>query len=328
MKSALLPAEVQLVVAEALGDAVGVRGMRELTEGTYNAAYAVRLSDGRELLLKVAPPAGTPVLSYERHLLATEAMCLQRFRGIVPVPELVASGTSALGREYLLTSLLSGASWQSQAHHLGGDRRRRLRRELGRHVAAMHSVTGSGPFGYPSGPLAAPTWREAYGRIIDALLADAARYAVALPVPAAELGERLHEAAADLLGDVRTPVLVHFDLWDGNVFVDLAGDEPVVTGLIDHERALWADPAADFVSLALLGDIAEDADFLAGYAEGGGPVVLDEPTRARLHLYRAHLALVMVVEAVPRGTAGPEEAGWNGAVARWLTGQLDALDDR
>ena len=101
-----------------------------------------------------------------------------------------------------------------------------------------------------------------------------------------------------------TPVLVHFDLWAGNVFVDLDGPAPVVTGLIDAERALWADPAADLVSLSL--DRPLDDDLLAGYAEAGGPVVLDDATLTRLHLYRAHLALVMTVETVPRGVPAAE----------------------
>ncbi|WP_222193225.1 phosphotransferase family protein [Modestobacter italicus] len=331
MKRPLSPVETADVVREALGPEAVVRGARELTEGTFNSAYALTLADGRELVLKVAPPPGTPLLTYERHLLSTEADCLRAFaeRTSAPLPELVAAGVSAQGREYLLTSLLPGASWSSQAERIDGRQRATLRRQVGRHVAAMHSVTGDGPFGYPGrAELSAPTWTGAYQQVVDALLADAARYAVDLPRPAAEIGERLHAAADASLGAVTTPVLVHFDLWDGNVFVDLDRPQPVVTGLIDHERALWADPAADFVSLALLGDIAGDRDFLAGYADGGGPVVLDEATRHRLHLYRAHLALVMVVEAVPRGTAVAGNAAWNARVADWLVRELDALARR
>jgi len=39
----------------------------------------------------------------------------------------------------------------------------------------------------------------------------------------------------DLLDVVRTPRLIHFDLWDGNILVE-AGQ---ITGLIDGERAFW-----------------------------------------------------------------------------------------
>jgi aminoglycoside phosphotransferase (APT) family kinase protein len=323
VKEPLGRAELGQVVVESVG--VELDAYRELTEGTFNAAYALTLVDGRELVIKVAPPPGTPLLTYERDLLATEAMCLQRFAGRLPVPELVAVGLTSGGRGFVLTSMLPGGSWSSQAAEIGPGERRALRRQVGRHVAAMHRVTGNGRFGYPSGPLGAPTWTAAYQLIIDALLADAARYGVALPVPAEQVRDRLARAADELLGAVSTPALVHFDLWDGNIFVDLSGPKPTVTGFIDHERALWADPAAELVSLALLGDIADDEDFLNGYAEAQGPVVLDDGTRARLHLYRAHLALVMIVETATRGTSGPEHTVWNARVANWLVQELAAL---
>lgn len=152
-------------VAAALGS--GLAAVRELTEGTFNAACLLELTDGRRVVVKVAPEPRTPVLTYERGLLATEALCLRTFAARTSVP------------------------------HRG----RRLR------------------------------------------------------LPRAGLG------------------------------ADRA----------DLGRSVRAD------------------------RDGGGPVRLDAATRARLHLYGAHLALIMVVESVPRGTpAAPRLAGW-------LTRELDAL---
>lgn len=238
----------------------------------------------------------------------------------------VSTGTADLPSEHLVTTLVPGASWASQTKDLTPDDRRALRHQLGRHVAAMHHVTGPGPFGYPApgSPLTGPTWTVAYQRIVTALLDDATRYGARLPRPVEEIHDLLTTAADDLLGVIEVPVLVHFDLWAGNIFIDRTPDGPTITGVIDHERALWADPA-DFASLALLGDIADFTDFLNGYRDAEGPVRLDEPTRRRLHLYRAHLALVMLVETAPRGTDGPADQPHNDAVAAWLTRQLDAL---
>ena len=82
-------------------------------------------------------------------------------------------------------------------------------------------------------------------------------------------------AHAPLLDEVTTPTLVHFDLWDGNILVDTTAPTPTIGGLIDGERAMWADPLADFVSLALFRDIEQDGAFLHGYRTAGGRIAFD-----------------------------------------------------
>jgi aminoglycoside phosphotransferase (APT) family kinase protein len=100
-------------------------------------------------------------------------------------------------------------------------------------------------------------------------------------------------------------VLVHFDLWDGNILVEPSSAGHRISALIDAERAFWGDPLAEFVSLALYGDIERDTAFLDGYRGAGGTVTFDVAARRRLSLYRAYLYLIMWVETVPRGF-GPD----------------------
>ncbi|MFD0856014.1 phosphotransferase family protein, partial [Actinomadura adrarensis] len=148
------------------------------------------------------------------------------------------------------------------------------------------------------GPLR-PTWREAFLEMVDAVLDDAERFEVPLPRPADHIRGVL-AAQGPVLDEVRVPRLVHFDLWDGNILVDLGPDGRRIGALIDAERAFWGDPMAEFVSLALFDDIASDEALLAGYRSAGGSVVFDTAARRRLDLYRAYLYLIMWVEAVPR----------------------------
>jgi fructosamine-3-kinase len=135
---------------------------------------------------------------------------------------------------------------------------------------------------------------------VNAVLADAGRFAVALPLPPADTFDWFAARAA-VLDEVTTPVLVHFDLWDGNILVESNSGGRRIGALIDAERAFWGDPLAEFISLALFGDIEQDTAFLRGYRSAGGTVSFDSGTRQRLLLYRAYLYLIMWVEAVPRG---------------------------
>ncbi len=159
--------------------------------------------------------------------------------------------------------------------------------------------------------------------MLDAVLDDALRYEAWLPVPVDEVA-RTARAAYDALDEVTVPRLVHFDLWDGNILVDRSTPTPRIGGLIDGERMLWGDPVADFVSLALLGDIRSDDAFLTGYQEAGGRAEFDETVGRRLALYRVYLYLIMLAETIPRAV-GEEREGW----VRKVVGPalVAALDD-
>ena len=54
-----------------LGLADGEEAVLELKEGWFNASYNVRLADGREVILKIAPPQGAEVLLYEKNIMMT-----------------------------------------------------------------------------------------------------------------------------------------------------------------------------------------------------------------------------------------------------------------
>ncbi|MGX1545965.1 phosphotransferase family protein [Streptomyces adustus] len=304
--------------------------VRPLSGGTYNTVEELVLTDGSRCVLKTAPDA--PGLRYESRLLVSEAEFYRRAEEAgVPAPRLLALDDD---NTTLLMTACPGTPWDgslTEAEQTG------LRTELGGQVAALHRVTGPA-FGYPSGalgPLAAD-WRTAFTGMLDAVLDDARRFAAWLPRPAAEI-ERGLRAAYDVLDEVTVPALVHFDLWRGNVLVERPAEPersaesvrpaaPVrIGGLIDGERMLWGDPLADFVSLALLGNIRNDEAFLAGYREAGGRTGFDPPALLRLALYRAYLYLIMLVETVPR-KMGEDALRWREEeVAPQLVGALDEI---
>ena len=305
-----------------------VRG-EPLPGGTYNTLHRIVRADGSRLVLKVPPPATARGLQYERGLLHGEETFLRAAaRAGVPAPRVVhaaCDGTAGTG-SFLLMTDCPGTSWHAAAEEPAPGERARLRAELGRLVARLHTVSGPA-FGYPAASVAplAPAWRPAFTAMLDAVLDDAGRYAAWLPRPVARI-RRLVHAACPALEEVTEPVLVHFDLWEGNVLLTGAPGARGIGGLVDGERMFWGDPLADFASLALLGDIEDDPAFLAGYAAGGGRTDFDAAARTRLALYRCYLYLIMLVEVEPRrGTAG-QRAWLRRRVAPRLEAALDVLD--
>ncbi|GHG45844.1 MULTISPECIES: aminoglycoside phosphotransferase family protein [Amycolatopsis] len=275
-------------------DPASVVAAEDLGGGTYNRAVRLRLADGRRLVLKIAPSASG--LTYEHDLLATEAEYYRLASG--PLPSVVGAGPG-----FLLMTEVPGEPW-NRTPGTGPH----LRAELGAIVARLHRTTGEG-FGYLQDPLH-PTWASAFTAMVDAILADAVRYGVRLPRPAAEIAHlvRRHEPLLEL---VTTPVLVHFDLWQGNILVQ----DGHVSGIVDAERAFWGDPVAEFVSLTLFHDL--DEPLLAGYGRAG----LDAPAGRRLTLYRVYLGLIMLAEMVPRKDTNADRERF---VSAWLAENLDA----
>ncbi|MEU7835479.1 MULTISPECIES: aminoglycoside phosphotransferase family protein [unclassified Nonomuraea] len=318
-KRRLSPTELDDLARRALG--AGVTQSTELTDGYANAVWRLLLDDGRDVVLKLAPSPELDQLSYERNLLRMEAAaCELAVAAGVPVARLLAAGFDdpVLGGDYLLFGTLDGVSWNDVKPD-GADAA--LRRELGRHLARFNAVTGE-VFGYPHAGITGRTWREAYLAMVGALLADTERYPTPLPRPAAEIGELL-AAAAPVLDEVTTPHLVHFDVWAGNVFLDLSGT-PRIQAIIDHERAFWGDPLAEFVTPTIFGELRDDDPLLAGYREVT-PLELTPAARTRLDLYRAYLYLILLVENGPRQYPESEYARARDLSITSLTDVLDRL---
>lgn len=288
-----------------------VADCRGLEGGTFNAVYLVSLADGTRLVVKIPPGPDTPVLRYEQGILGTEAL-YYRLAGQcreVTVPAVVAVDATGADGGYLVMTHCPGRPWPELAPPPGGTERDELRAEVGRQVGRLHTVTGTG-FGYPSGAVGPlrESWRAAFLDMVNAVLADAGRFAVTLPRPAGDVRDWFTARAA-VLDEVTTAVLVHFDPWDGNILVEPGPAGHRIGALIDAERAFWGDPLAEFVSLALFADIERDTAFLRGYRAAGGTVTFDFAARRRLSLYQAYLYLIMWVEAVPR-QYGREHRDW------------------
>lgn len=284
-----------------------------LTGGTYNTLNAVELDGGARLVLKVPPPPGTPALRYECELLRGEALFYElAAEAGVPAPRVVSAvhGSGSGAEPYLLMTHLPGVTWHEAAGELDPAEHGRLRGLLGTLVARLHTVRGPG-FGYPAqtfAPLSA-RWAPAFAAMTGAVLDDAEEYGAWLPLPVPDL-RAAFAAAAPVLEEVTAPVLVHFDLWPGNVLLDGPAGRRTISGIIDGERMFWGDPLADFASLSLMSADAEsDAGFLAGYGAGGGSTDFGEAALRRIALYRCYLYLIMLTEVVPRADEG-EHLAW------------------
>jgi aminoglycoside phosphotransferase (APT) family kinase protein len=110
-KRRLDPGELERVVSVAFGPRAGLATVRELTDGWFNAAYAIELDDGRKAMVKVAPPPHLRLLTYETDLMRAEIEFLTRAAAAgVRVPRVLYSDLSRtlLESDYLVLEWLEG----------------------------------------------------------------------------------------------------------------------------------------------------------------------------------------------------------------------------
>ncbi len=319
-----IPLSVEIardIVRHHFGAGRKLVAFEELREGFFNAAALLELDDGLKCVLKAAPPAEVRVLRYEKDLMRAEveSMRLVRQRTQVPVPEVYIYDPTRrlLPSEFFVMEFVSGVPFHKLRAQLSDEVQLNVRREMGRMTREMAEITGPA-FGYWVQPCpAGVSWRDCFADMLQGVLQDGLDAQVDLERPYTEIFQILGRNFA-ALDEVSTPRLVHWDLWDGNVFVDPQTGR--VTGLIDFERALWADPLMEAIFMHPDPPVPGGPG-AAGYGE---PLFIEPAQITRRLLYNAYLYLIMVIECAYRKYPNQDQENWTRPRLRELLLRLSA----
>ena len=258
----------------------------ELGEGYFNSAYLVVTESGREAVLKAAPPPDAKLLRYEKDIMLAETMAMKMALGKgIPVPELLYCDFSrtVCPSRYFFMKKLKGASVESQKEKLDKVQLALIHREAGEINSRLNAITGEKFGSLFDKERQYDSWYEAFSGLMSDLFADAEEIGADVPVSRAEVFAALERDKA-VFDEVKTPSLIHWDIWDGNIFAD----EGKITGIIDFERAMYADR---LMENGFRRQCSED-DFLTGY----GIDRLSDSEEQRVLWYDLYLSTVMVTE--------------------------------
>jgi aminoglycoside phosphotransferase (APT) family kinase protein len=294
----------QAVVKKHFGTQRKLKTYEELKEGFFNAAALLELDDGWKFVLKAAPPDEVRVLRYERDIMRAEveSMRLVRQQTEVPVPQIYCFDTSrsVLPSSFFIMECLPGTPFHKLRPGLSPEDQASIERQMGHLARLMSEITGPA-FGYwaqPEPPSC--TWRECFTHMLQGVIQDGQEMEVKFPLSYEEIYSEL-ESHLSVLDEVKTPCLVHWDLWPGNVFVDPKTMK--ITGLIDFERVMWADPLIE----VFFGYLDPNSSTVQGF----GSELFREPGQVRRRLlYNAYLFLIMVIETYYRHFETRDQENW------------------
>lgn len=288
------------MIADAFPDK-SVSGIKELTEGLCNAAYLISFATGETAVLKVAPADSKGLLLNEEYMMETEVMAMKLVEkdGLVSVPKIYHADFSKrlCNGNYFFMETLEGNSYWSVKNQLSEEENRRLSFELGKIEKNIAHIKGEN-FGFLANK--EKQYKHLYEFVkllISNVLTDAENKSVVIGVDKNDILSLL-EKDKKIFDAVIQPVLVHWDMWEGNIFIK----DGCIIGIIDWERALWGEPLMD----DRFREHNRNADFLKGF----GQEDFSEEEMRRIYWYDVFLYLTMMTEGAYRGYEDDSQYQW------------------
>ena len=173
-------------------------------------------------MLRLGPVERHRIMGFEQNLMAAEAYLYAVCRDIgIPCPEVLAWDTSrtAVDRDFMITRYIPSVAMVNA--EMTEERRHDLCFQLGAYLRRLHQVTGES-FGFVSRVLEGrrfDTWSGAFLFEVEDIVGRLEAFG---GLTAGEAGAVLapFRRSRELLDQVRTPHLLHLDIWAGNVLLD------------------------------------------------------------------------------------------------------------
>ena len=305
-KNLLSEEQIRKLVKVNFGDACKIGSIVELKGGMFNSVYLIkRMNENDKIVLKVGVVPGTTLLTYEQDVMPTEVECFKLIneQTTIPTPKVIAYDFSKkqINSNYFFMTAMEGISLNKISRKMQKQNLEKIRVELAGYLAQMHQIKGN-YFGYFSDDkkYQYATWKEAFLSMFDMILRDGRKHKVKLPY------ERIEKILKDneiYLDEITIPSLVEYDCHEGNIFVKKVGEEYVIEGILDFERAFWGDPVADFpAAFIMLDDIRKEEAFLKSYLkESKVKKQYTEADATRYQLYRMYIFTIMAAETFRYG---------------------------
>lgn len=305
-KSLLSHEDIEKLVSIHFGTSCLIGSIKALKGGMFNSAYLIeRIREKDEVVLKVSVSPDATLLTYEKDPMQTEVDVYHLIteQTNIPVPRILACDFSKqhISSNYFFMTALKGETMIKVEKKLSKANRESIKKELADYFAQIHQISGD-YFGYftKDEEYQFKSWKDAYLQMIGMILKDGKALGCNLPYSQCE---KILREKASYLDQITQPILVNFDLWSGNIFLKKDGNQYVVEGIIDFERAFWGDPYADFSATFLFTkNLSLEENFFKTYNEKSGiQKYLTKEDMIRINLYKMYLLTIMIVETYRYG---------------------------
>lgn len=267
-----------------------VTEIKELTEGMCNVTYSIAFSDGSESILKIAAKDRSGNTSNEVNLMRAEVTAMKlvaekcSFK-VADVQYYDTSNTICDGN-YFFMEKLEGDNFHFVKEKMSEEEISAIGKELGK-ISRELSTIQNADFGFLGEDTRYDSLFAFVKQMLTNLISDAKKRDIDILYDGRTLLDQL-EKEESAFREVKKASLVHWDMWEGNVFVK----DGRVSGIIDWERAMWGEPFMD--------DRFRMHNRDKHFLEGFGQTSFSEDELKRLRWYDIILYLTMMIEVFYR----------------------------
>lgn len=310
---------IQTILRTAFGPTAEIRACRELSDGFCNVTYDIELTDGRTCILKVGQAGNIKMMSCEAKMMPAEVSAMRcaaahGMPGIAEVYYYDRSRTICTG-EYFLMEKVDGVNLAHIGRELSQEQKENYSRQTGQFLKQLHQIRGD-KFGHFCEPLLQyDSWYEAFYGSVAGIIEDGKAVNIDIGISYDEI-LKLLEKHREYFAEVTEPEMIHWDLWEGNIFVK----DGKISGIIDWERAMWAEGLMEQNFRCH----AKNPAFLEGY----GMEKLTEAQQLRCLWYDVHLYLVMMIEGTYRQYEDDGQYRWAKSVFLPVWEELNAYSSK
>ena len=267
-----------------------IASIKELTEGMCNVTYDISFQDGSESILKIAAKDRSGNTSNEVNLMQAEisAMKLASENCSFKVADIQFYDTSntICDGHYFFMEKLEGDNYSFVRKDMSEEVIAEIDAEIGK-ISRELSEVRNPQFGFLGEDKRFDSLFLFVKHMLENLLSDAKRKDIDIVYDERTFMDQL-EKDKGAFEAVKEASLVHWDMWEGNVFVK----DGHVSGIIDWERALWGEPFMD--------DRFRMHNRGRHFLEGFGQTSFSEVEEKRLRWYDIILYLTMMIEVYYR----------------------------
>ena len=264
--------------------------IKELTEGMCNVTYDIAFSDGSESILKIAAKDRSGNTSNEINLMQAEVNAMRLVAGkcsckVADVQYYDTSNTVCDGNYFFMEKLL-GDNFFLVRESLSEEVIANINTEIGKISKELKNVQNT-EFGFLGDDVRYATLYDFVKHMLANLIFDAEKRNIDIAYDKQTFLNQLEEDKSAFT-EVSYASLVHWDMWEGNVFVK----DGHVSGIIDWERALWGEPFMD--DRFRMHNRGQD------FLEGFGQTSFTDNELKRMRWYDVILYLTMMIEVFYR----------------------------